>query len=139
MEKIQTVRELLIHRYSRLKNVSVEKAKMKFKDMRIDDVIEKHYNSITFSIVLVVLMTLVLIVQFISLYRFKSTPPVLVINVLLLIIFLKGLRDNYEIKQILKILKEIGVQWLRTRNLKDFKESGIQVIIAEEKLISTVK
>ncbi|HET6558008.1 MAG TPA: hypothetical protein VFG54_11880 [Prolixibacteraceae bacterium] len=110
MEKIQTVRELLIRRYSGLKNVSVEKAKLKFRDMTIDDVIEKHYNSITFSIVLVVIISLVLIVQFISLYRANSMPLALLINVLLLIIFLKGLRDNYEIKQILKILKEIGVQ-----------------------------
>lgn len=110
MEIIQTVRELLIQRYSRLKNVSIDKAKLGFEDMTIDEVMEKHNNSITFSIVFVVLIGLALIIQFVLLYRSNSMPFALLPNVLLLIIFLKGLHDNYEVKQILKILKEIGVQ-----------------------------
>lgn len=110
MEKIQTVRELLIQRYSRLTNVSVDKAKMKFKDRSIDDVMEKHYNSILFSIVFVILIGLALIIQFVLLYKSNSMSFILLPNFILLIIFLKGLHDNYEIKQILKILKEIGVQ-----------------------------
>lgn len=108
MDKTEAIREILIRRYSKLSNVSVEKIKSKFEKMTIDVVIEKHFNSITFSIVLVVLIAVTLIFQFITLYLSKSVPVALIINVLVLIVFLKGLRDNYEIKEILKMLKEIG-------------------------------
>ena len=116
MDKTEAIREILIRRYSKLSFVSVEKIKSKFENMTIDAVIEKHYNSITFSVVLVVIVTIALIVQFISLYLSRSMPFALITNVLFLFILLKGLRDNYEIKEILKMLKEIGLQSDENKN-----------------------
>jgi hypothetical protein len=68
---------------------------------------KKQYNTIIFSIVLVVIIAIALVFQFISLYLYKSIPFALITNVLILIVFLKGLRDNYEIKEILVLLKAI--------------------------------
>jgi hypothetical protein len=110
MEKSQAVRELLIQRYSKLKNVSTDKAKSKFDTMPIDDIIEKHHNAIAIPIIWIVLNTVVIIFQFIILFSYNSNvhyllPYALLINVLMLILFLNGLRDHLEISHILKVLK----------------------------------
>jgi hypothetical protein len=107
MEKIEIIRELLIRRYSKLKYISVEKAKSNFENMTIEVLIEKHNSSITFSYVLVALIALALTFQLITLYFSKTIPIALVTNILVLIIFFKGLRDNYEIKEVLNMLKVI--------------------------------
>jgi len=109
MSNADNVRQILIRRYSRLSNVSVEKAMFKFENLTIDDVIVKHERTVTFSIVLIVIIIAALIVQFVSLYLSMNVTFSLLTNVLILIVFQKGLHDNYEIKEILKTLKEIGV------------------------------
>jgi ABC-type proline/glycine betaine transport system permease subunit len=109
MNNTEAVREILIRRYSKLSNLSVEKIKSKFEHKTIDEVIEKHNKTITLSIVLVVIVIITLIFQFISLYLSKSVPLALITNILLLMIFQKGLHDNYEIKEILKTIREIGL------------------------------
>ena len=93
-----------------MSNQSIEKIKSKLETKPIDDVIVKHEKALTFSIVLIVLIIVALIAQFISLYYSKSITLALISNVLLLIVFQKGLHDNYEIRHILKTLKEIGLQ-----------------------------
>ncbi len=108
MSNTEKAREILIRRYSKLSNVSFEKAKSKFDNTPIDELIEKHEKKLIFSVVLIVLVMIALIAQFISLYLSKSITLALITNVLLLIIFQKGLHDNYEIKEILKTLKIIS-------------------------------
>jgi hypothetical protein len=108
MEDTNNVRQLLIRRYSKLSNVSLEKAVALFQNASIDEVIEKHEKRLTFSIVLIVLMAIALCLQFMALYFHKSISVALATNVLLLIIFQKGLHDNYEIKEILKTIKATG-------------------------------
>lgn len=109
MSNTDNARQLLIRRYSKLKNVSVEKTLSKFEHTPIDEVIEKHEKAITLSIVYFVVIITCLISQLVSLYHFKSIQFSLITNVTLLIIFQKGLHDNYEIKEVLKTLKEIGL------------------------------
>lgn len=108
MSNTDHVRHLLIRRYSRLSNVSIEKTVALFENASIDQVIEKHEKKLTFSIVLIVLMGVVLLFQFMLLYFHKGIPLSLITNVLLLVIFQKGLHDNYEIKEILKTIKAMG-------------------------------
>ena len=110
MSNTDNARQILIQRYSKLSNQSIEKIKSKLETKSIDDVIVKHEKALTFSIVLIVLIIVALIAQFISLYYSKSITLALISNVLLLIVFQKGLHDNYEIRHILKTLKEIGLQ-----------------------------
>jgi len=110
MSNTDNARQILIRRYSKLKNVSVEKTKSQFENTTIDAVIEKHEKTIIFSIVLFVIVIIGLIIQFVSLYFSKSIQLALITNVLVLIVFQKGLHDNYEIKEVLKTLKEIGLQ-----------------------------
>jgi hypothetical protein len=110
MSNTDNAKLILIRRYSRLSNVSVEKTLAKFENTPIDEVIEKHQKTIIFSIVLFIIVITGLIVQFVSLYLSNNVTFSLILNILVLIIFQKGLHDNYEIKEILKTLKEIGIQ-----------------------------
>jgi len=110
MSNTDNARQILIQRYSKLSNQSIEKIKSKLETKPIDDVIVKHEKALTFSIVLIVIIIVALIVQFVALYNSKSISLGLITNVLILIIFQKGLHDNYEIRHILKTLKEIGLQ-----------------------------
>lgn len=108
MSNTDNVRQLLMRRYSKLSNVSIERTRMQFENQPIDEMLEKHERKLTFSIVLIVLIAVALLLQFITLYFHKSIPLSLITNVLLLLIFQKGLHDNYEIKEILITMKEIG-------------------------------
>ena len=110
MSNTDNARQLLIQRYSKLSNQSIEKIKSKLETKSIDDVILKHEKVLTISIITIVLIIVALIAQFVSLYYSKSITLALILNVLVLIIFQKGLHDNYEIRHILKTLKEIGLQ-----------------------------
>ena len=110
MSNTDNARQILIQRYSKLSNQSIVKIKSKLETKPIDEVIAKHEIGLTFSIVLIVLIIVALIAQFVALYYSKSITLALMSNVLLLIIFQKGLHDNYEIRHILKTLKEIGLQ-----------------------------
>lgn len=108
MSNTDNVRQLLMRRYSKLSNVSIERTRMLFENQTIDEMMEKHGKRLTFSIVLIVLIAVALLLQFTSLYFDKSMPISLITNVLLLLIFQKGLHDNYEIKEILKTMKAMG-------------------------------
>lgn len=110
MSNTDNARQILIQRYSKLSNQSIEKIKSKLETKSIDDVILKHEKVLTISIITIVLIIVALIAQFVSLYYSKSITLALILNVLVLIIFQKGLHDNYEIRHILKTLKEIGLQ-----------------------------
>ena len=110
MSNTQNARQILIQRYARLSNQSIEKIKSKLETNPIDHVIVKHEKALTFSIVLNVIVIGALIVQFISLYHSKSISIGLISTILIVIIFQKGLHDNFEIRHILKTLKEIGLQ-----------------------------
>lgn len=101
-------RDILIQRYAILNNSSFDKIKSKLETNPIEDIIVRHNKVVTLSKAFVILVGIALIVQFISLYLAKSISIVLISNVILLIIFQKGLHDNIEIKHILKTLKEIG-------------------------------
>jgi len=103
-------RKILILRYSKLSNQSIDKINSKLESKPIDDVIVKHEKTVTFSIVLIVLTIVALIAQFVTIYYSKSISLGLIANVLILIIFQKGLHDNYEIRHILKALKATGLQ-----------------------------
>lgn len=109
MNNTDNVRQLLMRRYSKLSNVSIERTRMLFENQPIDEMMEKQEKKLTFSIVLIVLVAVALLLQFISLYFQKSMSLALVTNVLLLMIFQKGLHDNYEIKEILKTLKAMNL------------------------------
>ncbi len=99
--------QILIQRYSKLCNQSIEKVKSKLETNPIDDVIVENEKALTLSIALVVLIVVALIAQFVSFYYSKSITLALILNVLVLIIFQKRLHDNYEIRHILKTLNEI--------------------------------
>jgi len=109
MSNTENVRGILIRRYSKLSNTSVEKTRSKFDRTTIDDIIEKHEKKLIVSVVLVVLVIVTLIALFVSLYLSRDVPYGMIPSILLLIVFQKGLHDNYEMKEILKMLKEIGV------------------------------
>lgn len=82
MSNTDNARQILIQRYSKLSNQSIEKIKTNLVTKPIDDVIVKHEKILTFSIVLIVIIIVALIVQFISLYNFKSNSLGLISNVL---------------------------------------------------------
>ncbi|MGQ8338316.1 helix-turn-helix domain-containing protein [Sunxiuqinia sp. A32] len=105
---LDKARAILIKRYALLSNSSVDKLKTKLETIPIEDIIEKHNKVLTLSIVLVIMVSISVIVLFVSLYLAEHITIILVLNVLVLVVFLKGLHDNYEIKNILKALKEIG-------------------------------
>jgi hypothetical protein len=101
--------QILIQRYSKLSNQSIEKIKAKFETKSIEEVIVKHEKTLTLLIVTVVLIALSLIAQIVAMYYSRSIEIGLILNILVLILFQKGLHDNYEIRYILKTLKEIGL------------------------------
>jgi len=105
MHNTEAAREILIRRYSKLSNIHVEKIISEFEKTTIDVVIEKHKMKITLSIIIVAVVVAGLIAQFVSLYLTKCVPLALITNILVLIIFQKGLHDNYETKEILKTPK----------------------------------
>lgn len=110
MEKIHNVQQILIHRYAKLKNESVDKATARLSSMMIDDIMEKHRNTITLSIILIIIVTVTLFLQGVSLYRTAGQPYGLLLNALFLILCTKGLYNNREITQILKLLKAVGLK-----------------------------
>lgn len=110
MVNIENARHILIKRYAKLSNLTYEKAKIKLENTTIDEIILKHEKIIVLSVILVVIVTTSLIVQFISLFYSNNLPYTIIANVLLFALFTKGLHDNYEIKNILKILKVIDLQ-----------------------------
>lgn len=105
MSNTDNVREILVQRYARLSNVSIEKAKSIFERQSIDELIVKHERKLTYSIVLMVLIVIILISQFIALYFFRSIPAAMITNVTVLIVFQRGLHMNYEIKGLLQTWK----------------------------------
>lgn len=109
MSNTDNARQILIQRYSNLCHVSTEKIKSKLENTPIDDIIKKHEKMLLISIALIVLIAIALIAQFVSLHYSKSITLSLILNILVLIIFQKGLHDNYEISHILKTLKEFGL------------------------------
>ncbi|HKM45784.1 MAG TPA: helix-turn-helix transcriptional regulator [Dysgonamonadaceae bacterium] len=108
MNNLDNARDVLIKRYALLNNSSVDKIKYKLETSPIEEIMVKHNKMLILSKALVIVVGLSLIVQFASLYLSKSVTIALIANVLLLIVFFKGLHDNSEIKNILKALKEIG-------------------------------
>ena len=110
MTNTDNARQILIQRYSKLSNLSIEKTKSRFEAKSIEEVIVKHDKTLKLSIVLIALIIVALVAQFVSMYYSKSLTISVILNVLVLIIFQKGLHDNYEIRHILKTLKEIGLQ-----------------------------
>lgn len=108
LSNLEKTRDILIQRYASLNNSSVDKIKSKLETNTIEDIIEKHNKMLKLSMALVILISVSLLVQFVALYMAKSITIALISNVLLLFVFQKGLHDNYEIKHILKTLKEIG-------------------------------
>lgn len=102
------IRDILIQRYAVLNNSSFDKIKSKLETNSIEDIIIRHNKVITLLKAILILVGIASIIQFTSLYLEKSISIVLISNIILLIIFQKGLHDNIEIKHILKILKEIG-------------------------------
>ncbi|WP_215226707.1 helix-turn-helix domain-containing protein [Echinicola shivajiensis] len=105
---LDKAREILIRRYAKLSNSSFDKINSKLETKPIGEVIEKHKNIITLSKACVIIISICLILQFLYLNPSKNISIVsLFTNVIMLIIFLKGLQDNFEIRHILKTLKEI--------------------------------
>jgi transcriptional regulator with XRE-family HTH domain len=108
MSNLEKTRDILIERYALLNNSSVDKIKSKLETSPIEDIIVKHDKVLILSKALVIIVGVSLIVQFVALYLAKSINIALISNVIVLIVFLKGLHDNSEIKNILKVLREIG-------------------------------
>jgi len=108
MSNLEKTRDLLIKRYALLNNSSVDKIKTKLETTPIEDIIVKHNKMHSLSIAVVIIVGVSLIVQFVALYLARSITIAMISNVLVLILFQKGLHDNSEIKNILKALKEIG-------------------------------
>jgi transcriptional regulator with XRE-family HTH domain len=100
-------RDILINRYSKLSNSSIEKIKSKLETQTIEDIILKHEKTLTITLVTFALWILALIAQFVSLYHSKSITIALILNVLLVMIFQKRIHYSYEIRHILKTLKEL--------------------------------
>lgn len=108
LSNLEKTRDILIERYASLNNSSIDKIKSKLETSPIEDIILRHNKMLNLSKALVIIVGISLIVQFVALYLAKSINIALISNILVLIIFLKGLHDNSEIKNILKVLKEIG-------------------------------
>ena len=108
MENADIIKQLLIRRYSKLSNVKEEKIRAKLDNNSIDVIIEKHNNTTNWGIALFTIVMFALVVQIVALYLSNSFNYGLIPNMLLVILFQKGLHDNFEKKEILKILKEIG-------------------------------
>jgi len=105
MENSAKIRLMLIRRYAVLCNESMEKNIRKFAGSTIDELIEKQYNRMIFSVVLIVLSVLALLVQLAVLYMTGIVNFGLAANILLVVIFQGGLLKELEKKEILKILK----------------------------------
>jgi len=110
MSNTDKARQILILRYSQLSNRSVEKIMTTFQYKPIDDVIKKHEKALIISIVMVVIVIVTLTFLFISLYSSTEIPYSLIPTLLFLLICLRAVQLNSEIKYILKVLKEIGVR-----------------------------
>ena len=108
MENADIIKQLLIRRYSKLSNVKEEKTKEKLDNNPIEVIIEKHNNITNWGIVLFTIVMFALVIQLVALYLSNSFNYGLIPNILLVILFQKGLHDNFEKKEILKTLKEIG-------------------------------
>lgn len=109
MTNTDNVRQILIQRYSKLSNVSIEKIMTKLENKSIEEIIQKHEKTLTLSIATTIIIGIAVIAQFIALYYSNSFSLPLILNILVLLIFQKGLHANYEIRNILKTLKEIGL------------------------------
>lgn len=105
---LNKTRDILIKRYALLNNSSVDKIKTKLETTPIENIIEKHNKMLSLSIAVVIVVSISVIVLFVALYLANYITVMLILNVLMLILFLKGLHDHLEIKNILKALKEIG-------------------------------
>lgn len=108
MENADNIKQLLIRRYSKLSNAKEEKTKEKLDNNPIDVIIEKHNNITNWGIALFTIVMFALVIQLVALYLSNSSNYALITNILLVIFFQKGLHDNFEKKEILKTLKEIG-------------------------------
>ncbi|MBW8326609.1 MAG: hypothetical protein K0M50_17725 [Prolixibacteraceae bacterium] len=108
MENADNIKQLLIRRYSKLSNVKEEKTEEKLDNNPIEVIIEKHNNITNWGIVLFTIVMFALVIQLVALYLSNSFNYGLIPNILLVILFQKGLHDNFEKKEILKTLKEIG-------------------------------
>lgn len=109
---LDKTRNLLIKRYASLNSSTVVKIEHKLKTHTVEEISEKHERMLYLSIALVILVGVALLVQFIVLYSTTTVTSKLItnvmLNVLVLVFFMKGLHDNFEIKNILKTLKEMG-------------------------------
>lgn len=114
MRNLETAREIVIERYASLSHTSVEKIKSKLENEPIDSIVKKHNRATVLSQAFVLIGGVSLIIQFTTLLYARSITIALliIVNLLLLIFFLNGLRNNLEIKNILQILREIG--YIRT-------------------------
>ncbi len=108
MENADQIKQLLIRRYSKLCNTKEEKTRAKLANNSIDVIIERHKNIANWGIVLFAIVIIALVIQLVALYLSKNFNYGLIPNILLVILFQKGLQDNFEGKEILKTLKEIG-------------------------------
>lgn len=108
MSTIDKTRQVLIRRYAALSSSTVDKISYKLETTRMEDILEKHQNMLTLSIVVFTLVSVSLVVQLLALYLTKNFNVMLVLNVIMVAIFQKGLQDNIEIKHILKTLNEMG-------------------------------
>lgn len=110
MRNLETAREIVIERYASLSHTSVEKIKSKLENEPIDSIVKKHNKATVLSQAFVLIGGVSLIIQFTTLLYARSITIALliIVNLLLLIFFLNGLRNNLEIKNILQILREIG-------------------------------
>ena len=108
MENADQIKNLLIRRYSKLNNAKEEKTRAKLANNSIDVIIERHNNITNWGIVLFSIVMFALVIQLVALYLSNSFNYTLMTNILLVILFQKGLHDNFEKKEILKTLKEIG-------------------------------
>ncbi len=110
MRNLENAREIVIERYASLSHTSVEKIKSKLENEPIDSIVKKHNKATVLSQAFVLIGGVSLIIQFTTLLYARSITIALliIVNLLLLIFFLNGLRNNLEIKNILQILREIG-------------------------------
>ncbi len=108
MENTDQIKQMLIRRYSKLNNAKEEKIRAKLNNNSIDIIIERHNYITNWGIVLFTIVMVALVVQIVALYLSNSFNYGLIPNILLVILFQKGLHDNFEVKEILKTLREIG-------------------------------
>ncbi len=108
MSNLERTRELLIERYAYLSLTPVKKARTKLETNDIEDIIEKQNKQLAFTLFAVVLNLIALILVFIAFFTTGSLGFILITNVIGLLCFVALLQFNYEIRHILKALKEIG-------------------------------